>query len=79
MKIVTLNTRGLRNRAKRRRVWSFLISGKFDFCMLQETKCDSVDSRFVSSLWGGEEVDWVLKESSGLSGGSISLWKVGLF
>lgn len=79
MKIVTLNTRGLRDQAKRHRVQSFLISGKFDICLLQETKCVSVDSKFLTSLWEGEDVDWLVKESNGLSGGMISLWKEGLF
>lgn len=56
-----------------------LQSGNFDVCVLQESKCSSIDSKFIYSLWGNEEVEWVVKDSDGLSGVLVTMWKAGLF
>jgi exonuclease III len=33
----------------------------------------------IHSLWGHKDVEWVAKESNGLSGGLLSIWNKGLF
>lgn len=53
MKILSLNVRGLGDRAKRRRIRSLIISGKFDCAFFQETKCSAVNNQLIGSLWGG--------------------------
>lgn len=76
MKILSLNVRGIGDCAKRRRLWSLIMEGKFQCCFLQETKCSAVSRMLVESLWGGggSECDWVVKEAVGLSGGMLIIW-----
>lgn len=74
MKILSLNVRGLRDRAKRRRLRSLLLEGKFQCCFLQETKCSDVNSTIVESVWGGSEYNWVARKAEGLSGGLLIIW-----
>ncbi|XP_045810866.1 uncharacterized protein LOC123905300 [Trifolium pratense] len=79
MKIVSLNLRGWGNSAKRRRLSSLIKSGAFDMCLLQETKRTSFSDSMIHSLWGHKEVDWLAKESVGLSGGLLLVWNKDLF
>ncbi|MCH80924.1 LINE-1 reverse transcriptase like [Trifolium medium] len=65
--------------AKRRRLSSLLKSGAFDMCFLQETKRDSFDDFMIHNVWGHKDVEWVAKESRGLSGGLLTVWNAGLF
>ena len=51
MKIISWNTRGLRSRNKRRVVKDFLKSENPDVVMIQETKKEKCDRRFVDSVW----------------------------
>ncbi|GAU42970.1 hypothetical protein TSUD_188430 [Trifolium subterraneum] len=46
----------------------------FDMCMLQETKRESFAEFLIHNLWGHRDVEWVHKESRGLSGGLLSVW-----
>ncbi|XP_045822121.1 uncharacterized protein LOC123915007 [Trifolium pratense] len=48
-------------------------------CLLQETKRTVFDYFMIHNLWGHKEVDWVAKESCGLSGGLLSVWNRDLF
>lgn len=75
MNILSYNVRGLGDGAKQRRIRILINSGKFDLCMLQETKRVDIDIRLIWKLWGNEEVQYAVKESTGLSGGLICLWK----
>ncbi|GAU48536.1 hypothetical protein TSUD_282880 [Trifolium subterraneum] len=65
--------------AKRRRLSKLLASGTFDLCLLQETKRDNFDDLMIQKLWGHKDVEWVAKESIGLSGGLLIMWNAGLF
>ncbi|XP_045791371.1 uncharacterized protein LOC123886076 [Trifolium pratense] len=67
------------NTAKRRRLSSLLKSGAFDMCLLQETKRSNFDDFMIHNLWGHKDVEWVVKESIGLSGGLLSIWNKELF
>jgi hypothetical protein len=37
--------------------------------MFQETKKSSFDNSMIHNLWGHQDVEWVMKEASGFSGG----------
>ncbi|CAJ2672026.1 unnamed protein product [Trifolium pratense] len=71
--------RGWGNTAKRRRLSSLIQSGAFDLCLLQETKRSDFDDFMIQNLWGNIDVEWLAKESRGLSGGLLSVWKRNLF
>ena len=51
MKIISWNTRGLGSRNKRRVVKDFLRSENSNFVMIQETKKEKCDRKFVDSVW----------------------------
>jgi exonuclease III len=74
MKVVSHNMRGWGGSAKRRRLSSFLQQGKFDVCLLQETKKSSIEDFLIHNLWGHKDVRWVAKDSAGLSGGLLIFW-----
>ena len=57
MKIISWNTRGLGSKKKRRVVKNFLSSEKPDVVMIQETKKEEYDRRFVGSVWSARNKD----------------------
>jgi hypothetical protein len=71
--------RGWGDSAKRRRLNSFIKSGAFNMCLLQETKRESFENFMIHNLWGHIDVEWVVKESRGLSGGMLTIWNKDLF
>lgn len=81
MKIISLNMRGWGSIDKRRRIRKMLKSGKFDFCLLQETKFRGLSRSRVASIWGrgGIDFDWVSRDAVGQSGGLLCVWNQGLF
>jgi exonuclease III len=79
MKIVSLNLRGWGSSAKRRRLSSFIQREAFDVCLLQETKKSTFDDFLIHKLWGHQDVDWVVQESNGLSGGMLIIWNSSYF
>jgi exonuclease III len=74
MKVFSLNMRGWGGSAKRRRLSSFLQQGKFDVCLLQETKKASIEDFLIHNLWGHKDVRWVAKDPAGFPGGLLILW-----
>jgi exonuclease III len=79
MKILSFNMRGWGDTAKRRRLSSLIKSGAFDMCLLQETKRATFEDFMIHNLWGHIDVDWVAKESRGLSGGLLTVWNKNFF
>ena len=71
MKIISWNTRGLGSKKKRRVVKDFLRSEKPDVVMIQETKKEECDRRFVGSVWTTRNKDWAALPASGASGGIL--------
>ncbi|PNX74096.1 cysteine-rich receptor-like protein kinase [Trifolium pratense] len=65
--------------ARRLRLRGQHNQGAFELCLLQETKRTDFDDYMIFNLWGHNEVDWIAKESRGLSGGLLSIWKRDLF
>ncbi|GAU32253.1 hypothetical protein TSUD_53800 [Trifolium subterraneum] len=51
----------------------------FDIYLLQETKRSNFDDFMIHNFWGHKDVEWVAKESDGLSGGLLIMWNEGLF
>lgn len=51
MKIISQNIKGLGSRKKRRVVKDFISLETLDIVMLQETKGETCDRRFVSNVW----------------------------
>ncbi|RVX04307.1 Beta-arabinofuranosyltransferase RAY1 [Vitis vinifera] len=74
MKIISWNVRGLGSRNKRRMVKDFLRSENPDVVMIQETKKEICDRRFVGSVWTARNKDWVALPASGASGGILIIW-----
>ena len=54
LKIVSLNTRGLRDSIKRRRVYRFIKKHKADIALLQETHCENKLEHLWSSEFGNK-------------------------
>ena len=52
--IITLNVRGIRNRVKRRSIFSYLKDQNCHFYLLQETLSEPKDERVWKNEWGGD-------------------------
>lgn len=76
---MSLNVRGVGDRAKRSRIRSLISTEQLDLCLLQETKCTQCDDRLIASMWGGSDFEWVARHSNGLAGGLIIIWRTGTF
>ena len=74
MKILSWNTRGLGSKKKKRIVRRFLSTQSPDVVMLQETKREIWDRRFVSSVWKDRSMEWVALPTCGASGGIVIMW-----
>ena len=74
MKIISWNMRGLGSRKKRRVVKDFLRLQNPDVVMLQETKREVCDRRFVGSVWSVRNKEWVALLACGASGGILIIW-----
>ena len=74
MKIISWNTRGLGSRKKRRVVKEFFRLENSDVVMIQETKMEVCDRRFVGSVWTVRNKEWVALPTSGASSGILIIW-----
>ena len=74
MKIISWNTRGLGSRKKRRVVKEFFRLENSDVVMIQETKREVCDKRFVGSVWTVRNKEWVALPASGASSGILIIW-----
>ena len=74
MKILSWNTRGLGSKKKRRIVRNFLSSQNPNVVMLQETKREIWDRRFMSSVWKGRSMEWAALPACGASRGIVIMW-----
>ena len=52
LKVVSLNTRGIGNALKRRKVFRYMKRFNADICLLQETHCDKKNESQWTSEWG---------------------------
>ena len=54
IKIISLNTRGVRNVLKRRKVWNYLRAQRADICLIQETHGANNDNFMWANMWGNK-------------------------
>ena len=74
MKIISWNTRGLSFIEKRKVMKDFLWLENPDVVLLQETKRESYDMRFVGSVWKVKNKRWAVLPTSRASGGVVIFW-----
>ncbi|KAL8514073.1 hypothetical protein ACS0TY_013257 [Phlomoides rotata] len=74
MKVMSFNVRGLGKRMKRMDVKQKIIQYHIDFCYIQESKIETMDTIIGTELWYDREFDWEWREVEGRSGGIISIW-----
>lgn len=74
MKLLSYNVRGVGRWAKRNEVRNLIRMGGMDFCCIQESKLENVNSRIIRSIWGNNKCDWEADLADGNSGGVISIW-----
>ena len=74
MRIKVFFSLSLNTRNKRRVVRDFLRSKNPNVVMIQETKKEKWDKRFVGSVWTIRNKDWVALPASGASGGILIIW-----
>ncbi|XP_058741821.1 uncharacterized protein LOC131614218 [Vicia villosa] len=75
MIIGTLNIRGGGNALKRRRINSLILKSKADVFLIQETKIRELQDFVAKSFWSGGDIGYSFSNSSGRSGGILTLWK----
>ena len=74
MNILSWNIRGLGSKKKMRNVRRFLSSQNPNVVMLQDTKREIWDKRFVSSVWKGRSMECAALPTCGASGGIVIMW-----
>ncbi|XP_071738619.1 uncharacterized protein [Rutidosis leptorrhynchoides] len=82
MKVISLNIRGFRlanGKSKFGWVRGILKKELPWFMGLQETKLNTVNARWICSLWGNPDCDFLQKEKVGQSGGQILIWDTNKF
>ena len=65
MKILSWNTRGLRDHSKQMTLKRMLQTLNSDLVLIQETKRDSFDPNIIKLLWSSNEVGWIFIEAYG--------------
>ena len=74
MKIVSWNVRGVGSLRKRGIIKNYLNKVNLDIVVLQETKKEDLDERWVQSLWKARFRNLVALPSLGRAGGIIVMW-----
>ncbi|RVW29923.1 hypothetical protein CK203_100289 [Vitis vinifera] len=69
-----LSPRKMAKVQKEKVVKDFLRSEKPDVVMIQETKKEECDRRFVGSVWSARNKDWAALPTSGALGGILIIW-----
>ena len=74
MRILSWNVQGLGSKKKRGIVKGFLRSQDLDIVLLQETKRENWDKRFLVGFWTGRDREWIALPTCGASGGVVIIW-----
>jgi exonuclease III len=77
--VLCWNVRGLNGEARQRAIRSKIDESCCDIICLQETKCESVDWRFIRKFAPKRFDNFVFSPSVGASGGMIVLWNSSVF
>lgn len=79
MKLMSWNIRGLGTSVKRKKIRSIVQDRKVDVLFLQETKKAGVSTKLVNSLWPCDDMEYMVVDAEGLSGGILCVWKPSVF
>lgn len=79
MNLLSYNSRGLGSSVKLRAIRETVKRERVDMLLVQESKCELVDSSLCRSLWGDDDCEWVFNPSANRSGGLISVWQKNKF
>ena len=79
MNVLSLNINGIGVEGKDGWVKKLKDENGISVVALQETLCRDVDTSKVARFWGRKAVDWEVVESSGRSGGLLTLWDPSVF
>ncbi|XP_071694429.1 uncharacterized protein [Rutidosis leptorrhynchoides] len=79
MKILSLNIRGFAVEGKFGWVKSICYNEKPSIAVFQETKCHTLNDRWIQNLWGSNDCGFIQKEVRGNSGGLLVIWDTGCF
>lgn len=75
MIIGSFNIRGGGNVLKRRRIKSLILKCNTEGFMVQEKKITNLKDFVAKSFWNNDGIGYFITNSSGLSGGLLTLWK----
>jgi len=80
MNLMTLNIRGLGEKHKQDWVSKLRLEQNLSFMAIQETHLeDDINLDFVIKCWGTRNCDFDFVNSTGRSGGIISVWDTAVF
>lgn len=79
IKLLSWNVRGLGRPKKRRKIKQVFCARRVDMVLLQETKRSTIDEKFVRSIWGREQMDFMTVDSTGAAGGLLCIWNPEVF
>ena len=74
MKIISWNTRGLKDPTKCLALKKFIKNHHPDVVMIQDRKWKTLMQYFVKSIWNSKDSEWEFVESLGASGGILTMW-----
>ena len=65
MKIISWNTRSLKDTSKNAALKKFIKNCNPDIVLIQESKMKAISVVFIKSLWSSKDVGWEFVESVG--------------
>lgn len=74
MKILSWNTRGLREKSKTMAVKRSLKRLNPDLVLIQETKKKNIDAAFIKELWSSKDIGWSFVDAIGRFGRILTMW-----
>lgn len=74
MIVLSWNIRGLGARIKRSALRKLIASHQPRFVFIQESKKETINPKFIASIWKNSDVNWCASPSNGNSGGLLSMW-----
>ncbi|XP_057775476.1 uncharacterized protein LOC130994451 [Salvia miltiorrhiza] len=79
MKVLSYNIRGLGSKVKKREIRELIQKQGIDFCLIQESKLESIDEIVLKTIWGTEKCGFAFRKAEGRSGGILSTWNSSSF
>lgn len=74
MKLSSFNVCGLGGSIKRRALSKLIRKERPDCILIQETKMQVVDQRFIARIWSHSPADWNFSPAVGTSAGILTVW-----